>query len=154
MFSKCSELETGTNHFLVDARSSAKSRWANPSAGWRGSDARQAAGRRLCRAGGGAFILRWSLPRRAGWRLWVLNTILLLKIRLLSAFASPLAGACKKTPRVFSDGTCAPACEEVSAWATAGVLPRVRRLVLLRAWARAGYLSRVRRLVLLQARAG
>ena len=56
--------------------------------------------------------LRWSLPRRAGWRLWVLNTAastLILKIRLLSAFASPLAGACKKTPRVFSDGTCAPA---------------------------------------------
>ena len=41
--------------------------------------------------------LRWSLPRRAGWRLWVLNTAastLILKIRLLSAcpFASPLAG--------------------------------------------------------------
>ena len=102
--------------------------------------------------------LRWSLPRRAGWRLWVLNTAastLILKVRLLSAcpFASPLAGTCEKTPRVFSDDACAPACEEVSAWATAGVLPRVRRLVLLRARARAGYLSRLRRLVLLRARA-
>ena len=64
--------------------------------------------------------LRWSLPRRAGWRLWVLNTAAYI---LAHSFASPLAGTCKKTPRVFSDGTCAPAEEEVPARATAAPVP-------------------------------
>ena len=39
------------------------------------------------------------MPRRAGWRLWVLNTaasILILKILSACPFASPLAGACEK----------------------------------------------------------
>ena len=90
--------------------------------------------------------LRWSLPRRAGWRLWVLNTAastLILKIRLLSArpFASPLAGTCEKTPRVFSDDACAPACEEVSARAAADSVPRLRRCVGLRARDEAGAVS-------------
>ena len=42
---------------------------------------------------------------------------------LAHSFASPLAGTCKKTPRVFSDGTCAPAKEEVPARATAAPVP-------------------------------